>query len=189
MSVTSTSAGEPTSLAGRDLALLVLMNLIWGLNLIASKIGVGEFPPIFFTALRFGSLALFLVPMLKIHRGQMVNLFAAAMLTGPAAFALLFAGIYLAEDAATVAVASQMGVPFSTPWVAWSLGRLPAALTAVTVLIQPVVAAVLGWILFAETMTGAQLAGAATLLAGVLLAQWSSRQRKGAEAEAAAPVP
>ena len=99
------------------------MNLIWGLNLIASKIGVGQFPPIFFTALRFGSLALFLVPMLRIHRGQMTNLFAAAMLTGPAAFALLFTGIYLAEDAATVAVASQMGVPFSTLMSVWLLGE------------------------------------------------------------------
>ena len=110
-------------LAGRDLALLVFMNLIWGLNLIASKVGVGEFPPIFFTAMRFGSLALFLVPMLKIHRGQMVTLFAAAMLTGPAAFALLFAGIFLAEDATTVAVASQMGVPFSTLMSVWFLGE------------------------------------------------------------------
>ena len=114
MSATSSSAGESTSLAGRDLALLIGMNLIWGLNLIASKIGVGEFPPIFFTAMRFGSLALFLVPMLRIHRGQMTNLFAAAMLSGPAAFALLFAGIFLAEDAATVAVATQMSVPFAT---------------------------------------------------------------------------
>jgi len=105
MSVTSTQAGESASIAPRDLVLLVFMNLIWGLNLISSKIGVGEFPPIFFTAMRFGSLALFLVPMLKVHRGQMVNLFAAAMLTGPAAFALLFAGIYLMDDAATVAVA------------------------------------------------------------------------------------
>ena len=57
---------------------------------------------------------LFLLPMVKMHRGQMINLFAATMLTGPAAFALLFAGIYLTEDAATVAVATQMGVPFST---------------------------------------------------------------------------
>ena len=44
MSVTSTHAGESTSLAPRDLALLVFMNLIWGLNLISSKIGVGQFP-------------------------------------------------------------------------------------------------------------------------------------------------
>jgi O-acetylserine/cysteine efflux transporter len=123
MSVTSTHAGESTSLAPRDLALLVFMNLIWGLNLISSKIGVGQFPPIFFTALRFGSLALFLVPMLKVHRGQMVNLFAAAMLTGPAAFALLFAGIYLTEDAATVAVATQMSVPFATLMSVMFLGE------------------------------------------------------------------
>ena len=72
--------------------------------------------------------------------------------------------------------------------VAWALGRLPAALTAVTVLIQPVVAAMLGWLLFAETMTGAQLAGAAALLAGVVLAQLASLKKKGAEAETSAPV-
>src|SRR5512138_1673822 len=123
MAVTSTHAGDSTSLALRDLALLIGMNLIWGLNLIASKIGVGQFPPIFFTAMRFGSLALFLLPMLRIHRGQMTNLFAAAMLTGPATFALLFAGIFLAQDAATVAVATQMSVPFATLMSVWFLGE------------------------------------------------------------------
>ncbi|MBA4804323.1 MAG: DMT family transporter [Brevundimonas sp.] len=60
--------------------------------------------------------------------------------------------------------------------VAWSLGRLPAALTAVTVLIQPVVAALLGWALFAERMTPLQLAGGAAVLGAVVLAQWSSRR-------------
>ncbi|SFS51552.1 DMT family transporter [Brevundimonas viscosa] len=58
--------------------------------------------------------------------------------------------------------------------VAWALGRLPAALTAVTVLIQPVVAALLGWLLFAETMTAAQMAGGAAVLTGVVLAQFAS---------------
>ena len=116
--------GEPDSLAGRDLALLIGMNLIWGLNLIAAKIGVGQFPPIFFTALRFGSLGLFLIPMLRIHRGQMTYVLAAAMLTGPAAFALLFTGVYLVEDASTVAIASQMGVPFSTLMSVWLLGEV-----------------------------------------------------------------
>jgi O-acetylserine/cysteine efflux transporter len=124
MSVTHPAAGEPEALAGRDLALLVGMNLIWGLNLIASKIGVGQFPPIFFTALRFGSLALFLLPVLRIHRGQMTYLLAAAMLTGPAAFALLFTGVYLVEDASMVAIASQMGVPFSTLLSVWLLGEV-----------------------------------------------------------------
>src|SRR5262245_34356201 len=67
MSVTPTTAGESTSLEGRHLALLIGMNLIWGLNLIASKVGVGQFPPIFFTALRFGALGLLLFPLVRSH--------------------------------------------------------------------------------------------------------------------------
>lgn len=116
--------GEGEAIAGRDLALLIVMNLIWGLNLIASKIGVGEFSPIFFTALRFGSLAVFLLPMLHMHSGQMKNLLAAAMLTGPAAFGLLFVGVYLVEDASAVAIASQLGIPFSTLLSVWLLGEV-----------------------------------------------------------------
>jgi O-acetylserine/cysteine efflux transporter len=119
----STSVADATSISGKHLILLVLMNLVWGLNLIASKIGVAQLPPILFTALRFGSLAIFLLPLLKIHRGQMGNLFLAAMLTGPAAFSLLFLGVFYAEDAATVAIASQMGVPFSTLLSIWLLGE------------------------------------------------------------------
>jgi O-acetylserine/cysteine efflux transporter len=119
----STREADPASITGKHLALLVFMNLIWGLNLIASKIGVAQLPPILFTALRFGSLALFLIPLLKIHRGQMGNLFLAALLTGPAAFSLLFLGVFYAEDAATVAIASQMGVPFSTLLSIWLLGE------------------------------------------------------------------
>ena len=72
--------------------------------------------------------------------------------------------------------------------VAWSLGRLPAALTAVTVLIQPVVAALLGWLIFAETLTPVQAVGGAVVLVAIMLAQWSSAKQKGAEAVAPAPV-
>jgi len=114
---------EPVTLEGRDLAFLIFINLIWGLNLIASKIGVGQFPPIFFTALRFGSIAIVLVPFLRVHRGQMVTLFIAAAFTGPAAFALLFCGVHLVKDASMVAIASQMGVPFSTILSVWLLGE------------------------------------------------------------------
>ncbi|MET0536186.1 MAG: DMT family transporter, partial [Steroidobacter sp.] len=123
MVASSSSVDESASITGRHLALLVFMNLIWGANLIASKIGVGQLPPIFFTALRFGSLAIFLLPLLKIHRGQMSNLLWAAVLTGPASFSLLFVGVSKAEDAATVAIASQMSVPISTLLSIWLLGE------------------------------------------------------------------
>lgn len=123
MAATSVDAEQPATITGRDLAFLILINLIWGMNLIASKVGVTAFPPVFFTAMRFGSVALFLLPLLRIHRGQMRNLIAAAALTGPASFALLFNGVDLVGDASMVAIASQMGVPFSTLLSVWLLGE------------------------------------------------------------------
>lgn len=121
--VSAAAVHDAGSVAGRDLALLILINLIWGSNLIASKIGVGQFPPIFFTALRFGSVALILLPFLRVHRGQMRALLSAALLTGPAAFALLFLGVYYVKDASMVAITSQLGVPFSTLLSVWLLGE------------------------------------------------------------------
>ena len=48
--------------------------------------------------------------------------------------------------------------------VAWALGRLPASVTAVTILIQPVVAALLGWWIFAEALTPVQAIGGVLVL-------------------------
>jgi drug/metabolite transporter (DMT)-like permease len=58
--------------------------------------------------------------------------------------------------------------------IAWALGRLPTALASVTVLVQPVVAAAAGWLLFTERITPVQALGAVVLLAGVVLAQLSA---------------
>jgi len=123
MSVTPTAAEEPLAIEVKHLAFLIVINLIWGLNLIASKIGVQSFPPIFFTALRFLSIAVLLLPVWRLHRGQMRPLLAATALTGPVAFAFLFVGLRKAEDASTVAIATQMGVPFSTLLSVWLLGE------------------------------------------------------------------
>ena len=59
--------------------------------------------------------------------------------------------------------------------IAWALGRLPMATAAVTVLIQPVVSAALGWLLFNELFGFWQAIGAVVALTGVVLAQWSAR--------------
>lgn len=62
--------------------------------------------------------------------------------------------------------------------IAWALGRLPAATASVVVLIQPVVAAILGWMLFAEALGPLQALGGAIALAGVVLSQAASRKGK-----------
>lgn len=66
--------------------------------------------------------------------------------------------------------------------IAWALGRLPPATASVTVLVQPVVAAMLGRLLFNERFSAWQTVGAVVALTGVMLAQWASRSRPTAAA-------
>ena len=70
--------------------------------------------------------------------------------------------------------------------IAWALGRLPTATASVVVLVQPAVAALLGWLIFTEAMTPLQGLGALAALAGVALAQWAANrdQKKADQAEA-----
>lgn len=77
------------------------------------------------------------------------------------------------------AACAAMGVMhvFGQGGVAWALGRLPASVTAVTILIQPVVAALLGWLVFGETLTPIQAMGGVLVLAAVVLAQRSQRTK------------
>lgn len=60
--------------------------------------------------------------------------------------------------------------------VAWALGKLPATITAVTILVQPVVAGLVSWWAFGETLTPIQALGGAIVLAAIVLAQWSTRK-------------
>ena len=55
--------------------------------------------------------------------------------------------------------------------IAWALGRLPASRASLVVLVQPVAAAILGYLIFRETLTVLQAAGGAAALGGVILAQ------------------
>jgi len=103
-----------TTVRPRDLFLLIGITFIWGFNLITSKVGVSEIPPILFTFLRFALVAVVLAPALRVHRGQMSALVVAALLSGAFHFALSFAALRRAENVSSVAIASQLGVPFAT---------------------------------------------------------------------------
>jgi len=65
--------------------------------------------------------------------------------------------------------------------IAWALGRLPTALASVVVLVQPVVASLLGWLVFAEAMTPLQTLAAVLALAGVAIAQFAARKSRPPE--------
>ena len=96
----------------------------------------------------------------------------AALLTGAVALALgeiwwPASGrgwLVLAGLALLVHVVGQGGI-------VWAVGRLPAPLSSVVILIQPVVAAGLGWLWLGEALGPASIASGALVLAGVLIAR------------------
>lgn len=59
--------------------------------------------------------------------------------------------------------------------IAYALAHLPAAFSSVSLLFQPVMAALFAWILLSESLSPLQIAGAAVVLAGIYLARRGSR--------------
>jgi len=106
-----------------DMTLLIGVNAIWGINLVAAKLGIGEFPPIFFAALRFTVLAVVLLPVLRLFRGQMTTLLLATTFSGALGFALMYLGFKFTDNISSMAIATQLGIPFSTLLSVWLLGE------------------------------------------------------------------
>jgi O-acetylserine/cysteine efflux transporter len=93
---------------------LVLINGIWGFNIVAIKLSVDRFPPVFLSFLRFLIVGLAVLPWLRVRRGEMRWLLTAAICGGGLQFALMFSGVKLSGNMSSVAIASQLGVPFAT---------------------------------------------------------------------------
>lgn len=107
----------------QHLALMLLICAIWGGNFVVTKLAVNHFPPVFFTALRFGLVAVLMLPWLKWKPGQMRNVAIAAVCMGTLHFSLIILGIAKADDVAVVAVVTQLGVPIVTLMAMLLLGE------------------------------------------------------------------
>jgi drug/metabolite transporter (DMT)-like permease len=60
--------------------------------------------------------------------------------------------------------------------IAWSMAHLPASFSSVALLVQPVSATALAWVLLGEPVAALQAAGATAVLTGVMLARRGSRE-------------
>jgi O-acetylserine/cysteine efflux transporter len=96
-----------------NLLLALLANLAWGFNFIAGKIGADHFQPLFFTSLRFAFLFILMLPWLKPAPGSVGPLLRVALLLGGVHFAMIFIGLHEGGNIASIAITSQLYVPFS----------------------------------------------------------------------------
>ena len=97
-----------------DIFLVVMINIVWGLNFLAVKWAVEGFSPLMANAIRFAAVVIVLLPFLRIVPGRMKDLAIAAVTLGVLHFSCVFWALYLSDGVASVAIASQLNVPFST---------------------------------------------------------------------------
>ena len=101
-------------MAPRHIVQAVAIAILWGTNFIAVKLGTAVFPPLFMVGLRFVLVAILIVPFAtRPRRDQLGSLLAISCLLGVLHFGLTFIGLRQA-DVSNAAIASQLGVPFTT---------------------------------------------------------------------------
>ena len=108
----------------------VAVPLLWGYQFVAIKVGVSEFPPLFFLALRFLVIALLLVPFVaRPTRQQLGPIAAISLFLGGLNFGLFYVGLGLGSGSVS-AVAYQLATPF-TVLLAWPLlAERPSLITS-----------------------------------------------------------
>lgn len=73
-----------------------------------------------------------------------------------------------------LALVSQVG---GQSLIAYALRHVPLAFSSVTLLLQPVVATLLAWLLFSEVLGMLQMAGGMLVLAGILICRQATQRR------------
>ena len=105
------------------LALMLLVQLLWGVNFAVAKFGLDSFAPIFFVALRFSLVAVLLVFVVGLpERRLLKKLLPLSATMGVMHFTLIFLGMR-ELDAATSSIAVQLQTPFAAIMAAFFFGE------------------------------------------------------------------
>ncbi|MGW1766302.1 EamA family transporter [Streptomyces sp. NPDC002073] len=110
------------------IALAVLVTALWGVNFVVIQIGLGEFPPLLLSALRFLAAAIpavFLVGPPKVAWKWVV---AVGLALGVAKFGLLFSGMDAGMPAGLSSLVLQVQAVFTVVFAAVALGERPGRL-------------------------------------------------------------
>lgn len=95
------------------LAFMLLINVIWGFNVVPMKLAVEQLPPITATTVRFLMLLVICAPAIRWAPGRMASIVLVALIGGALMFSLNMVSFGLADDVSALAIAGQLGVPFS----------------------------------------------------------------------------
>lgn len=107
-----TRASAP-GFASNDLIAIVLINLTWGLNIVAVKLSVDLIAPYTAAFLRQAIVFVLCLPWLRFMPGRMPILLTLGALAGACFYIPLNLALSLADNPAAIAIAGQLGAPFA----------------------------------------------------------------------------
>jgi len=139
---------EPRYLIGDGLAIVTA--LFYGSYQLTVKILRGSFSPA--TIMAWAALS------------AAATLFVAAILSGEQMFPHTHAGWLTLLALAFISHVAGQGL------IAYAFGHLPASFGSLSLLLQPLIAALIAWVWFGEALGALQAAGGAIMLAGLIMA-------------------
>lgn len=97
----------------RDIVAAIVMNVMWGLNLVAVKMGVDLVSPLTAGFLRQAMVLIICLPALRIIPGKMRELIGLGFLSGALFYILINLSLAVSDNVGALAIAGQLGAPFS----------------------------------------------------------------------------
>lgn len=106
-----------------DLLAAVGINIMWGLNIIAVKMAVTATAPFTAAFLRHFIVLLVCLPFLRVVPGRMRDVLSLGVIAGAIAMVLINLSMLFADNLPALAIAGQLGVPFSLILAVMFLGE------------------------------------------------------------------
>lgn len=127
MSAAPLARGRPSGYPGRvttpdkpnspltliEIAAIVAVVVIWGVNNAAAKLATETLPPLLMATLRFALAAVCLVGFVRPPFPNWKSLAIIVGVGGPIHYGLIYLAFWLAQDVSPVSVAAQLWVPFT----------------------------------------------------------------------------
>lgn len=106
-----------------EMAAILAVLVIWGVNNAAAKVATEVMPPLLVGSLRFGLAAACLVWFVRPPFPNWKSLAIIVLVGGPLHYGLIYLAFWLAQDVSPVSVATQLWIPFTALFAFLILGE------------------------------------------------------------------
>lgn len=114
---------RPHALTGLEIAAIVAIIVVWGVNNAGAKLATETLSPLLVGAIRFGIASACLLAFVRPPFPDWKSLLLIVILGGPIQYGLAYTAYWLATDVSPVTVANQLWIPFTTLFAFLILGE------------------------------------------------------------------